>query len=125
MSHCDDTLRQIGQALAAYQNNGDGSNPEKLETLIETSTLTAWDFVCPAGAADVGESAYVYRGEDLYASVHSKMIVAYDHHPVHRGRRNILFANGRVTRPKEEDFQKAANKDNTLRTELGLPEKPI
>ena len=125
MSHCDDTLRQIGQALTAYQNNGDGSNPEKLETLIETSALTIWDFVCPAAATPVGQSAYLYRGQDLYASVPAEMIIAYDHHPVHRGRRNILFANGQVTRPKEKDFQKAAAQDNTLRTELGLPEKPF
>ena len=123
MSHCDDTLRQIGQALAAYQNNGDGSNPEKLEMLIEASTLTVWDFVCPAAATLVGQSAYIYRAQDLYHGVPDEMIIAYDTEPVHRGRRNILFANGQVTRPKEEDFQKAAAKDNTLRTELGLPEK--
>ena len=125
MSHCDDTLRQIGQALTAYQNNGDGSNPEKLETLIESSTLTLWDFVCPAAATPVGQSAYTYRGQDLYHAAPPEMIIAYDSKPVHRGRRNILFANGQVNRPKEEDFQKAANKDNTLRTDLGLPEKPI
>ena len=125
MSHCDETLKQIAKALTAYQKNGDGSNPEKLETLIESSTLTLWDFVCPAAATPVGQSAYLYRGHDLYASVPPEMIIAYDSKPVHRGRRNILFANGQVNRPKEEDFQKAANKDNTLRTEIGLPEKPI
>ena len=53
------------------------------------------------------------------------MILAYDKQPWHKGRRNVLFANGQVTRPTEPDFRKAVATDNRLRRDLSLPEKPL
>ena len=54
------------------------------------------------------------------------MIVAYDkpgNH--HRDRRNVLFVRSQVRKVKGEELQQAIARDNELRRELGLKEKPL
>ena len=123
MAHCDEALVRIGKGIRQYQAEHEGENPATLEELIGHNGLTAWDLVCPAGSANIGESSYVYRGSDLYAYVPDEMILAYDLEPWHKGRRNILFADGSVKRPLEEAFAKAIEKDNQCRRSLELEEK--
>ncbi len=125
MSHCDDSLRKIYNVLQTYQQNHDGKNPACLLDLIEDSELNVWDFVCPNCDVPVGQSSYIYRGEDLDQSAKKEMILAYDKNPVHKGRRNILFVNGEVLRPPESVFESAIRKDNACRESLGLSQKPI
>ena len=50
------------------------------------------------------------------------MIIAYDRKPWHKGRRNVLFADGKVRRPPEAAFEKYIERDNSLRQELGMEE---
>ena len=124
MGHCDDSLRKIGRAIFAYQKSHN-QNPASLEILLENEALTAWDLICPVGPESIGECSYVYRGDDLYPYAPDEMILAYDKHPFHKGRRNLLFANGQVHRPPEPAFLKALDYDNQFRRELGLTEKPF
>ena len=125
MAHCDDALREIYRALQVYQRTHAGANPPDLRTLIDTQGLSPWLLVCPAGGGDFTGSSYVYRGADLTADVPGNMmgtlIIAYDRQPWHRHRRNILFADGQVRRPRTADFTEAIRRDNECRIELGLP----
>jgi len=125
MPHCDEGLITIGQALAAYQQRSDGRNPPRLEVLVETGMVNPWVLVCPAGPFGVGESSYVYRGGDLSSLAPHNMIVAYDKKPWHKQRRNILFADGRVQRLPEDKFERSIARDNQLRQQLQLPQKPF
>ena len=125
MSHCDEGLRRIGRALAKYQQQQDGCNPSQLEELLEMSELAPWDFICPVSRDAVGQCSYTYRGSDLTIGADPKMIIAYDKLPLHRNRRNILFPGGKVKRPTESQFEKAIARDNELRLQHGLPEKPV
>lgn len=124
MAHCDDALRAIGRAILCYQQDNEGSNPPSFKALLsEAGDLTAWQFICPVSPEPVGQSSYVYRGVDLDWGAGAEMILAYDRSAVHKGRRNVLFADGRVTRPIESDFEKAIARDNQLRGEFGLEQK--
>ena len=124
MPHCDDALRAIGQAILLYQQNNRGRNPPSFKVLLsEADELTAWQFICPVGPEPIGRTSYVYRGADLDCHASAEMILAYDRSPVHKGRRNVLFADGRVTRPTEVDFEKNVARDNQLRGELNLSPK--
>lgn len=125
MGHCDEALKKIGRAVVAYQRNNDGANPATLAILLEVSDLTAWDFVCPAGGYGPGESSYIYRGDDLCADLPDadEMILAYDRSACHKGRRNVLFADGAARRPTEQNFEKAIEKDNQIRRQFGLAKK--
>jgi len=62
--------------------------------------MTPWDLLCPASPDGIGSCSYIYRGCDLCTGVPDEMIIAYDRRPWHQNRRNILFADGSVTRPK-------------------------
>lgn len=125
MAHCEDSLRKIWQAIGAFQNENAGANPDGLEDLLGSQRLSAWDLVCPTSADAVGQCSYAYRGGDLDKSAAGKMILAYDKEPLHKGRRNILFADGRVDRPKEKTFFKAIEEDNQRREESGWVTKPV
>ena len=50
------------------------------------------------------------------------MVLAFDKKPVHKGRRNVLFADGSMMRPPEKLFQSIIDKDNRLRQQLYLSE---
>ncbi len=118
MSHCDDALRKIGQAIRDYQKVNDDRNPPSLETLVESEILSPWDLVCPASTFGVGECSYEYRGADLESWADPKMIIAYDKQANHKGRRNILFAKGNVDRLPERVFEKFLKKDDQLRQQF-------
>ncbi len=124
MSHCDDNLKKIYDALKVYQEQHEGKNPSDLLKLENTEGLTAWDFVCPANGTGMGETPWVWRGGDLDANATGAFILAYDAKPVHKGRRNVLFADGVIKRPPEHFLKKALAKDNEIRQTYGLPEKP-
>ena len=124
MAHCEDGLKKIFQAIQAFQNENGGAGPDSLEDLLDSQDLTAWDLVCPTSSDSVGQCSYEYRGCDLYPNSPKQMILAYDKNPLHKGRRNILFADGRVERPKEKIFLKAIEEDNHYREQSGLPTKP-
>ena len=124
MSHCDDALRKIGKAIISYQKGHDNQNPPSLHQLVEIEALTPWDLVCPASTFGVGECSYEYRGADLENEADPEMILAYDKLPNHKGRRNILFADGQVKRPPEKFLKKFIDKDNQIRRQLQLTEKP-
>ena len=123
MAHCDEALVRIGNIIRQYQEEHEGKNPSTLEDLLDGTGLTAWDLVCPASSNGAGECSYVYRGSDLYAYVPDEMILAYDREAWHKGRRNVLFADGSVKRPLEEAFEKAIEIDNQFRRSLELEEK--
>ena len=122
MGHCDEALKKISSAIIAYQQVNENQNPPTLENLINKE-LTVWDLVCPVSPFSAGECSYVYRGEDLNGSVPEEMILAYDKQPWHKGRRNILFADGSVQRPPEKVFTSFIKKDNEMRLLLALSEK--
>jgi len=120
MAHCDDGLREIFQAIKAWQKKHNGSNPPSLEALVEQEGFSSWLLICPAGGEAIGRCSYVYRGGDLYEGVPGEMILAYDRRACHRGRRNVLFADGQVRRPREAQFEQALSRDEELRRQLGL-----
>jgi len=125
MAHCDETLKKIGRIIFDYQKNNEGKNPPDLQTLVDLDILSPWDLVCPASSFGVGQCSYEYRGADLYSGLPKDLILAYDKQPGHKGRRNILFANGDVSRPPEKIFHKHLSQDNKLRQKLSLPEIDI
>jgi prepilin-type processing-associated H-X9-DG protein len=125
MAHCEDGLKKIWRAIRDYQKENSGQGPARLEDFLETKALTVWDLVCPTSADSVGQCSYVYRGCDLEQGAPAKMIMAYDKEPLHKGRRNILFADGRVGRPKETIFLKAIEEDNRYREQFGLETKLV
>lgn len=124
MAHCDENLAKIYAALTHYQVTHEGKNPPRLHDLEGIDGLTAWNFICPAGSAGIGESPWVWRGADLDENAPAQMILAYDTKPVHKGRRNILFADGSLKRPPEHFLKKAILIDNDLRRTYGLLEIP-
>lgn len=124
MAICDEGLAKIGAALKAHQEANGGRYPERLEALVEGSgELTVWDLVCPGGPDAVGECSYTYRGGDLDCEADGEMVVAYCREPWHKGRRNVLFADGRTERPPEGVLESWIRRDNRLRREAGLDEK--
>ena len=125
MAHCEDGLKKIWAAILAYRDEHAGKGPAELEVFLESRVLTVWDLVCPTSSDTVGQCSYVYRGCDLEKGMPGKMILAYDKEPLHKGRRNILFVDGRVERPKEKTFLQAIEKDNEYRSEYGLPTKSV
>ena len=124
MGHCDDTLKKISRAISTYRAENHDRYPPTLETLTETSALSPWDLICPAGSCTVGQCSYTYRAADLPAQPPAGIIIAHDKTPCHKDRRNVLFANGNVQRPPEKVFQTMIKKDNQLRQQLNLPQKP-
>ncbi len=125
MPICDEALERIGKAIKAYRNENDDEAPETLDVLVECKAITPWDLVCPVSPFSVGDSSYVYRGDDIPGYPPAEMIVAHDKIACHKGRRNILFANGHVKRPPEKLFESFVRKDNELRKLLNLPEKKV
>ncbi len=121
MSHCDENLARIGEALKRYLKENEDRYPATLQELVDRDYISAWDLVCPVSPFAVGECPYYYRGEGLYTGIPREMVIAYDKQPVHKGRRNILFADGKLQRPPEGVFESHIRKDNKLRAESGLP----
>ena len=64
-------------------------------------------------------------GGNLPSESPPDMILIYDKLENHKGEiRHVLFADYRTLTPNEQEFQKAIDRDNQFRRELGLPEKP-
>ena len=121
MAHCDNALATIGRAILLFQQKHDGKNPLSFKSLLaQSDELTAWEFICPVSSEPIGRTSYVYRGCDLDSTAAAEMILAYDRAAVHKGRRNILFADGSVSRPNEDGFELAIARDNELRVEKTL-----
>ena len=123
MAHCDEALKLIGKKIVEYQKKNDGMNPPTLETLVDLHMITIWELVCPVSPFPVGESSYVYRGDDVYMGAPEELIIAYDKVAGHKHRRNVLFANGKVHRQPEVVFDGFIERDNEYRKMLNLPEK--
>ncbi len=123
MPHCDETLEKIGKAVAVWRKDHGGQYPPCLEDLVGTGGITAWDLICPASPEGVGECSYVWRGADLWGEVPDEMILAYDKHANHKGRRNVLFADGHVERFPERVFDRKIQADNEVRRQLALEKK--
>ncbi len=123
MAHCDDSLKLIGKKISEYTKANKGVYPPTLETLVELKKITVWELVCPVSPFPVGQCSYIYRGNDLYTGVPPELIVAYDKVTGHKGRRNVLYASGKVSRQPEDVFDKLIERDNEYRKMIGLPEK--
>ena len=123
MAHCDEGLIKIGKALKQFQANGDGVNPGDMHELIGLAEVTMWEFVCPVSHSPFGQNSYHYRGYDLYESVPDEMIICYCRKGAHKGRRNILFASGKVYRPPSKIFATMVIEDNRLRELLDLEQR--
>jgi len=123
---CASQLNIIGKAINKYQNEHQSKNPATLEVLIKKADLDPEMLICPSNGADKCRNSYIYRGADLNTSVPESMILVYDKLYNHdRGLRNVLFADMHVTKMNEHKFQEAIQKDNELRRQKGLTEKPL
>jgi len=120
MAHCEDNLKAIYDSLLQWREAHAGAFPKSLSDLAEAGGLSPWLLVCPAEGSAIGSCSYVWRGGDLGDDADGEMILAYDKTPCHKGRRNILFADGRMERHPEAKFDKLLERDNHLRTELNL-----
>jgi hypothetical protein len=133
---CRVQLHQISEAIAAYQSIFAGVNPPRLETLTHADPNTPYhlpedDLICPSSNNTPGQCSYVYRGDDLTRQSPGEMILLYDNAPRHEEEKRILvlFALGKIQYFSLEDLLPDANdnpftRDNELRRQMGLPEKP-
>ena len=132
--HCAQNLKGIGNALALYLNDHD-TFPPSLEALAAEEDRDLALIICPARefmsparrARDhTGSGSYVYRGADLPLKRHlPDMIVAYCPPGNHFDGVNVLFSSNSVKRPTLKKFQAAIDRDNQLRRQRHLPEKPV
>ncbi len=123
MAHCEDNLKAIYDALCRWREGREDASPASLHDLVEARSLSLWVLICPAEGSAIGECSYVWRGGDLGKADDENLILAYDKKACHKGRRNILFADGRIERHPEAKFDKLLERDNRLRSELGLEPK--
>ena len=128
---CQNNLRTISSALVQYQDQFDLQLPEDLEILCDTQNLSRDAICCPTGDDFSGRTFYVYRCADLPARVFresiglSDLILVHDSFGNHRDQtRNVLFADQSVRKIPESQFPELIDRDNQLRKELNLPEKP-
>jgi prepilin-type processing-associated H-X9-DG protein len=118
-------VNMIGKAIIGYRDTHQGINPTDFSVLVREANLDPKFLICPA-AEDENVCSYIYRGQDLNKQYNPKLILAYDK-PINHGDsvRNILFADGHVSKTTKEKFEKAIAKDNQIRRSLGLPEKGL
>ncbi|MBN1764599.1 MAG: hypothetical protein JW860_05025 [Sedimentisphaerales bacterium] len=117
---CANQLKSLGMAVMIYKNDHKDMNPPNLEGLVEKADVTPEMLQCPQS-----RDLYVYRGADLEDNACAEMILAYDKLSYHNNQgRNVLWADGHVEWMREEDFQKAIEKDNQFRRKNNLPEIP-
>ena len=122
---CKTQLVSIGRYLFMYRKEFANQMPSDLEILCETEGMDPRGLLCPASDDKPGMCSYIYRGSDLSGDFPGEMIVAYDKIENHNSEyRNVLFFNGAVRQLDEKVFQVHIGRDNEMRRELGLEEKP-
>ena len=123
---CELTLNYIWKEIINFKHKHNGQFPSSLEALVNDSDLRRIDARCPCKRLPDGSSSYIYRGSDLSLEPNENMIVLYDMSENHGSYgRNVLYVNGEITLIKEEQMHDIISKDNELRLEIGLPEKPL
>jgi len=122
---CRSQLNAIGRMIVMYRNEFENKMPPDLETLCEAEGMDQRALLCPSSDDEPGMCSYIYRGSDLSADSPDEMIVVYDKIENHNSEyRNVLFFNGSVRELEEKVFQIHIGRDNEMRRELGLDEKP-
>lgn len=122
---CETTLNGMGKALLIYANDYEDKWPPTLEALVDKAEFPRSDLVCPAMRGKPGYASYVYRGVDSGGtSTDPDMIMVHDKAGNHEGGRNVVFVDTHVEWVTEERFQELIARDNRLRRQRGLPEKP-
>ncbi|MFC1782375.1 hypothetical protein ACFL02_02175 [Planctomycetota bacterium] len=122
---CASNLGALARAIAMYRAEFRDNYPALLEDLFSTENLDPKTLVCPGTDDQPGQCSYIYRGVDLTASSPEDLILVHDKFENHQGEcRNVLFAHFGVRRYTEEEFQQVIVRDNELRRQAGLPEKP-
>jgi len=120
---CAANLSGIGKAISVYRNDHQGAYPQDLSTLVKEVDLPPEVLICPSAESEEKTKSYIYRGVDLKGQERPEWIVLHDKAGNHHNVRNVLFADGHVNKLKMAEFQKAIEKDNQIRREIGLPEK--
>jgi prepilin-type processing-associated H-X9-DG protein len=120
---CATNLSGLGKALLIHANDYGDELPATLATLKTTVEVTDRSLSCGCDREGKGGTAYVYRGADLNTSRNPDMITVYCKED-HRGGRNVLFLDSHVEFVTQEQFRKLIEKDNLLRRQVGLAEKP-
>lgn len=122
---CRKQLREIGHAIALYQNDFNEKNPPNLQVLVEKANLEPKTLWCPSSGDKESECSYVYRGADLGAASSPNLILAYDKAENHQAEcRHVLFAGFQVKQMTEQEFQAEIARDNEIRHKKGMAEKP-
>jgi prepilin-type processing-associated H-X9-DG protein len=119
---CGTNLSGLGKALLIYANDYGEELPPTLEAL-KMVEVTDRSLRCGCDREGKGGTPYVYRGGDLNTSRNPDMITVYCKRD-HRGGRNVLFLDSHVEWVTQEQFRKLIERDNLLRRQAGLPEKP-
>jgi prepilin-type processing-associated H-X9-DG protein len=121
---CGTNLSAVGKAMMLYRDKYPDSWPADLSVLVREADLDPKCLLCPSTDDKLGSCSYIYRGADLSGRTNPELVLAYDKSKNHEWYvRNILFADGHVTKYSEE-FEKIIAKDNQIRRASALPEKP-
>jgi prepilin-type processing-associated H-X9-DG protein len=121
---CASQMTEIGKAMRVYRDKNQGAYPPELSILVPQAGLDSKNLVCPS-SEDKSPDFYVYRGADLKMLDELELIVVHDIAGNHltNDARNVLFADGRVQKLSEDEFECAIAKDNQIRRASELPEK--
>lgn len=122
---CGTNLSGLGKAMLIYANDYNDKLPPNLEILIKTVEMTPRGLRCEGKHDNPSAGVpYTYRGVDLVeVSASPEMILVYCKQD-HEGGRNVLFLDTHVEWLTDDQFRKVIERDNRLRRERGLPEKP-
>lgn len=122
---CGTNLSGLGKAMLIYANDYNDKLPSNLEILIKTVEMTPQGLRC-GGKHDNPTAGvpYVYRGVDLVEVAASPDMILVYCPQSHDGGRNVLFLDTHVEWLTDDQFRKVIERDNRLRRERGLPEKP-
>lgn len=116
--YCGSCLRQIALGVHMYAQDHDNRLPPNLQAIADAGMLPVELLSCEG-------RPYIYRAADLpNLNVSPMMILAYDSAGAHRGGRTVVFVDGHVEWTNEAHFAELIARDNQLRREHGLPEKP-
>ena len=121
---CGTNLSGLGKAILIHANDYADKLPATLVTLKTTAEVTDRSLCCGCDREGKGGTPYVYRGADVPdTSANPDLITVYCKRD-HRGGRNVLFLDSHVEWVTQEQFQKLIERDNLLRRQARLPEKP-